>query len=142
LASSSSSGAVRRLQLSAAGSKLVPWAEQCIAGAGGGTRALSAAQSLTGGEAAFGLMRSSRFYLLSDLLSDFHHEHPRVRVRFIGQNSFEVANSVAYGVLESGIVMLPIDDTSLYVTPLAPVCASYSAIAAASPSRTSRSATG
>lgn len=108
----------RRLQLTAAGRQLLPWAEQAVAAVDGAARALTATRSLTGGQAAFGLMRNARFYLLSDLLADFHRQHPQVRVKVLGQNSFEVANAVTSGSLEAGIVVLPIDDTGLQVTPL------------------------
>lgn len=108
----------RRLQLTSAGRELLPWAEQAVAAADGAGRALSATRTLTGGQATFGLMRNARFYLLSELLADFHHQHPQVRVRVLGQNSYEVAQAIAAGTLEAGIVVLPIDDTSLQVTPL------------------------
>ncbi|MGX1799274.1 LysR family transcriptional regulator substrate-binding protein, partial [Streptomyces albidoflavus] len=41
-----------------------------------------------------------------------------VRVRRVGQNSAETASAVAAGVLEAGLVVLPIDDEGLAVTPL------------------------
>jgi len=108
----------RRLVLTAAGEELRPFAEQSVTAAEGGARALRSLMSLGGGVATFGLLRNADYYLLSDLVARFSERHPRVRARLIGQNSVEVAAAVASGELEAGLVVLPIDDQGLSVTPL------------------------
>lgn len=128
----------RRLQVTSAGRELLPWAEKAVAAADGAIRAVTATRTLLGGEATFGLMRNARFYLLSDLLADFHDQHPHVRVRVLGQNSCEVAHAVAGGTLEAGLVVLPVDDTGLQVTPLLRDEVLYATIA---PERASRPVT-
>ncbi len=108
----------RRLVLTAAGSELLPYAEQAVAAADGGGAAVRAMQGLGGGVATFGLLRNADFYLLSDLVEQFLERHPLVRVRMVGLNSVETAAAVAAGELEAGLVVLPIADEGLSVTPL------------------------
>jgi DNA-binding transcriptional LysR family regulator len=108
----------RRRVLTSAGSELLPFAEQSVTAADHADQALRSLRSLAGGVATFGLMRNAGFYLLSDLAQDFHERYPQVRMRLIGQNSAEVAAAVAAGELEAGLVILPVDDGGLDVTPL------------------------
>lgn len=109
----------RRLVLTAAGQELVPFAEQAVTAADRGSQALRSVQSLHGGVATFGVLRNAEYYLLSGLVAQFHDAHPGVRVRLVGLNSVQVAAAVADGSLEAGLVVLPIDDEGLVVTPLA-----------------------
>ncbi|MFF5986548.1 LysR family transcriptional regulator [Prauserella flavalba] len=108
----------RRLVLTAAGSALLPFAERAVAAADGAQQALRSVRSLRGGVATFGLLRNAAYYLLSDLAEHFHDNYPEVRIRLIGLNSVEVAAAVAAGTVEAGLVVLPIDDAGLTVTPL------------------------
>ncbi|MFC7342786.1 LysR family transcriptional regulator [Saccharopolyspora griseoalba] len=108
----------RKLSLSAAGQELLPHAEQALAAADHGTAAVRALNSLRGGTATFGLLRNADYYLLSDLVRQFHERYPDVRVRLVGQNSAETAAAVREGDLEAGLVVLPIDDEGLAVSPL------------------------
>ena len=104
--------------LTSAGQELLPHAEQSVAAADNADRALRSVRSLSGGVATFGVLRNADYYLLSGLVQRFHERHPNVRVRLIGLNSVEVAAAVAAGELEAGLVVLPIDDEGLRVTPL------------------------
>ena len=108
----------RRLVLTAAGEALLPHAERAVVAADEGAQALRSVRSLSGGVATFGLLRNAGYYLLSDLAQRFHDDHPDVRIRLIGLNSVEVAAAVAAGTVEAGLVVLPIDDEGLEVTPL------------------------
>ncbi|WP_432541466.1 LysR family transcriptional regulator [Kineococcus sp. SYSU DK002] len=108
----------RRLVLTGAGEQLRPFAEQSVAAADAGAEAVRSVRDLGGGVATFGLLRNADHYLLSGLVEDFHARHPRVRVRLVGLNSVEVAAAVAAGDVEAGIVVLPVDDAGLTVTPL------------------------
>lgn len=108
----------RRLVLTAAGEALLPHAEQATAAADDGAEALRSVRELHGGVATFGLLRNAGYYLLSDLAQRFHDSYPDVRIRLIGRNSADVAAAVAAGAIEAGLVVLPIDDADLEVTPL------------------------
>ncbi|MDQ6658090.1 MAG: LysR family transcriptional regulator [Actinomycetota bacterium] len=108
----------RHLVQTPAGTELRPYAEQAVAAADGGAQAIRSMRSLGGGVATFGLLRNADFYLLSDLVESFLERHPMVRVRMVGLNSVETAAAVAAGELEAGLVVLPIDDSGLSVTPL------------------------
>lgn len=108
----------RRLVLNASGRELLPYAEQALSAVEHGGRAVRALGSLGGGTATFGVLRNAEYYLLSDLVREFHARYPDVRVRLIGQNSAETAAAVAAGDLEAGLVVLPVDDEELVVTPL------------------------
>lgn len=108
----------RRLVLTAAGEALLPHAEQTAVAADDGAQALRSVRGLHGGVATFGVLRNAGYYLLSDLAQRFHDNHPDVRIRLIGRNSVDVASAVAAGTIEAGLVVLPIDDADLEVTPL------------------------
>ncbi|QFU89461.1 LysR family transcriptional regulator [Amycolatopsis sp. YIM 10] len=108
----------RRLVLTAAGTALLPFAEQAVAAADAGAQALRSVRSLQGGVATFGLLRNAAYYLLSDLAQQFHERYPDVRIRLIGLNSVEVAAAVSAGTVEAGLVVLPIEQDDLAVTPL------------------------
>ena len=108
----------RRLVMTPAGSELLPYAHQAVTAVDAGSAAVQAMRTLGGGVATFGLLRNAPFYLLSDLVEQFLAQHPMVRVRMVGLNSVETAAAVAAGELEAGLVVLPIDDGGLTVTPL------------------------
>ncbi|MFD7296856.1 LysR family transcriptional regulator [Streptomyces sp. NPDC059897] len=108
----------RTLALTSAGQELLPYAQQSVAAADSGTRAVHSLGSLGGGTATFGVLRNADYYLLSNLVQLFHARYPSVRVRLVGQNSAETAAAVAAGRIEAGLVVLPIDDEELQVTPL------------------------
>lgn len=108
----------RGLRLTAAGEALLPHARQAVESADAADHALRDVTSLRGGVATFGLLRNANYYYLSRLLERFHAQYPDVRLRVIGLNSVEVAEAVAAGDLEAGLVVLPIDGEGLHVTPL------------------------
>ncbi|MEV8313583.1 LysR family transcriptional regulator [Streptomyces sp. NPDC059900] len=108
----------RTLTLTAAGRELLPYAQESVAAADSGTRAVHSLGSLGGGTATFGVLRNADYYLLSNLVQMFHARYPAVRVRLVGQNSAETALAVAEGQIEAGLVILPIDDEELAITPL------------------------
>ncbi|MFI7394920.1 LysR family transcriptional regulator [Streptomyces tendae] len=108
----------RTLALTSAGQELLPYAQQSVEAADSGTRAVHSLGSLGGGTATFGVLRNADYYLLSNLVQLFHARYPSVRVRLVGQNSAETAAAVAAGRIEAGLVVLPVDDEDLQVTPL------------------------
>lgn len=108
----------RRLVMTPAGTELLPYADQAVAAVDAGAAAVQAMRTLGGGVATFGLLRNAPFYLLSNLVEQFLARHPMVRVRMVGLNSVETAAAVSAGELEAGLVVLPIDDGGLTVTPL------------------------
>ena len=52
------------------------------------------------------------------MVERFHRRRPNVNLRLFGQNSFEVVEGVRNGMLEAGIVVLPVPDDELEVFPL------------------------
>jgi DNA-binding transcriptional LysR family regulator len=108
----------RRLTLTAAGEALRPYAEQALATCRDGADAVRAHRTLRGGVASFGLPRNAELYELTDLAAEMHARHPLVGMRLIGQNSVEVADAIRSGVLEAGLVVLPVDDEGLDIEPV------------------------
>ena len=108
----------RRLTLTSAGHLLRPVAERILSSLEGADAALRAYSDLDGGTASFGVMRNAEYYLLPDLAEAFRTRHPSVRIRLIGQNSVQVADAVAAGELEAGIIVLPVDADGLDVRTL------------------------
>ncbi|MFC8225881.1 LysR family transcriptional regulator [Streptomyces sp. NPDC057287] len=108
----------RTLTLTAAGQELLPYAQEALEAADSGVRAVHSLGSLGGGTATFGVLRNADYYLLANLVQMFHARYPAVRVRLVGQNSAETAAAVAEGRIEAGLVILPIDEDGLAITPL------------------------
>lgn len=108
----------RRLVLTAAGEELLPWARRVVESADGAEQSLRALRGIDGGVASFGVLRNAPFYFLSDLVERFHATRPNVRIRLVGQNSVEVAEAVRAGRLEAGLVVLPLPDDGLDITPI------------------------
>ncbi len=106
----------RGLVLTEAGRALRPHAEAALAAVDRARESVGAIRELRGGLASFGTFGTARTYLGADLVEDFRHSHPDVRVRLVGQNSSETADAVRDGELEAGLVVLPIDDRGLVLT--------------------------
>jgi len=107
----------RRLELTEAGRLLHPQAERTLAAAQEALDSVREVRELESGTATFGTFGNAPYYLLSDLVQDFRTRYPGVRVRLLGQNSSEVADAVRDGRIEGGLIVLPIDDRGLDITP-------------------------
>ncbi len=108
----------RGLMITAAGEALRPHAEQVLAEVELAREAVVDVRELRGGTATFGVFGSARYYLGARVVRDFHRAYPEVNIRLVGQNSSEVVAAVRSGALEAGVVVLPIDDAGLDVTPV------------------------
>jgi DNA-binding transcriptional LysR family regulator len=101
-----------------AGETLRPHAERTLAAAEEARESVVDVRELRGGIATFGTWGTARYYPGTDIVAAFRRRHPEVRVRLIGQNSFEVVEAVRRGDIEAGMVSLPIDDRGLDVQPI------------------------
>jgi DNA-binding transcriptional LysR family regulator len=108
----------RGLVITEAGQALRPHAEQALAEVELAREAVVDVRELRGGTATFGVFGSARYYLGARIVRDFHRAYPDVNIRLVGQNSSEVVSAVRSGTLEAGVVVLPIDDAGLEVTPV------------------------
>ncbi|PQZ95150.1 LysR family transcriptional regulator [Arthrobacter sp. MYb227] len=105
----------RQLQLTDVGKLILPLAKQTMLSIENLTVAARDARTLSGGEVSFGIFSSANSYMLTPLITEFKELHPHVRIRLVGLNSSQVADSVRNGDLEAGLVQLPIDETNLHV---------------------------
>ncbi len=108
----------RRLVPTTAAKELQIHAQQSVAAADNGLADLRSMASLQGGVSTFGVLRNAGYYDLADLVQRFHRRYPKVKVRMIGLNSGLVAESIAAGEIECGLVVLPVADEGLKVKPL------------------------
>ncbi|MCW4385641.1 LysR family transcriptional regulator [Salinibacterium sp. SYSU T00001] len=108
----------RRLVPTAAAAELREHAVQAVTALGNGMEAVRALNSLESGTCTFGVLRNAAYYDLSDLARRFHERYPNVKIRLVGLNSALVAESVASGEIEAGLVVLPVAAAGLTVTPL------------------------
>src|ERR687893_279058 len=92
-------------------------AQPSLAAADEAVESVKEVRTLKGGTVSFGTFGSAHHYLLGGLVQDFRRRYPDVRVRVVGQNSAEVADAVREGVLEAGLIALPVDDGGLEVRP-------------------------
>ena len=108
----------RRLVPTEAAIELRPHAAQAVSAVRNGVDTIRSLTSLERGTCTFGVLRNAAYYALADLVETFHLQHPNVRVRLIGINSALVAQSIARGEIEAGLLVLPIDEEGLEVSPL------------------------
>lgn len=108
----------RRLLLTDAGRIFLPYAERALRAVDEAVASLDPVRTLTGGSVAFGTFSSAHHLVHADLAARFHAAHPGVRLRLVGMNSVQVAESVRAGDLEAGLVALPVDDRGLDVGPV------------------------
>lgn len=108
----------RRLLLTEAGRTLLPYAERALRAVDEAVESVAPVRTLTGGSVSFGTFSSAHHLLHAQLASRFHRAHPDVRLRLVGMNSVQVAESVRSGDLEAGLVALPVDDRGLDVSPV------------------------
>lgn len=108
----------RRLFPTTAAVELQVHALQSVTSFDNGTEALKSMSSLDGGVCTFGVLRYGAYYDLADLVQRFHRRYPKVKVRLVGLNSVAVAESVAAGEIEAGLIVLPVLETGLQVRPL------------------------
>jgi DNA-binding transcriptional LysR family regulator len=127
-----------------AGLELRAHAEHMLALADEAKASVGAIRELRGGTATFGMFGDAPWYGLGTLVESFRSRFPDVRLRIVGQNSYEVADAVRSGELEAGLIVLPVDDTGLDVRPvvrgevlyaIAPACASPSPSSSSSSGR-------
>lgn len=108
----------RRLVPTAAAHELHAHALDAVAAIEAGMDSLRSLTSLEGGVCTFGVLRNAAYYNLSDLVLRFHRQHPRVKIRLVGLNSALVAESIASGEVEAGIIVLPVPELGLRIKPL------------------------
>ncbi len=108
----------RRLTPTDAAVALREHAERAVSAIDNGMETIRAIHSLEGGTCTFGVLRNAAYYDLSDLVQRFHRRHPKVKVRLVGLNSALVAQSIAAGEIEAGLLVLPVEETDLQITPL------------------------
>ncbi|MDX6649825.1 MAG: hypothetical protein QOJ97_1776 [Solirubrobacteraceae bacterium] len=108
----------RGLAVTEAGRTLRPHAEHVLGAVEEAHEAVAAVREVRAGVVSMGMFGNAPYYLLTEVVADFHRRHPDVRVRIVGQNSSEVADALRAGELEAALLALPIDDTGLEVRPL------------------------
>ena len=108
----------RRLTPTDAAVALREHAERAVSAIDNGVETIRAIHALEGGTCTFGVLRNAAYYDLSDLVQRFHRRHPHVKIRLVGLNSALVAQSIAAGEIEAGLLVLPVEETGLRITPL------------------------
>jgi DNA-binding transcriptional LysR family regulator len=108
----------RGLVLTEAGRSLQPEAERVLADVEAARASVVEIRELERGTVSFGTFGSAPFYRLADMIAAVRRAHPGLQLRFVGQNSSEVADAVREGELEAGMIVLPIDDRALDVKPV------------------------
>ena len=84
----------RRLLLTEAGRTFLPYAERALRAVDDAMESVAPVRTLTGGSVAFGTFSSAHHLMHAQLAARFHAAHPDVRLRLVGMNSVQVAESV------------------------------------------------
>jgi len=101
-----------------AAAELEPHARRVIDAARAAAELASTGNTVGEGAVAFGTFGSPHHYDLTTLIRAFFADHPRSRLRIVGQNSSSTAEAVRSGALDAAVVALPVDDSGLEVRPL------------------------
>lgn len=102
------------LTLTEAGQQFLAHARQVAQDFEAAIDSVAGIRELEQGTVEFGMFNSGQ-YVLAGLVPEFRERFPQIRVRIIGANSAHVADAVRSGVLEAGIVALPIDARGLTI---------------------------
>ena len=105
----------RGLELTPAGRRFLGHAERVVSAAEDAAASVGRASFRRERVVAMGTFRNAPYYLVAELAAAFRASEPDVRLRLPGQNSAEVAEAVRSGELESGLVVLPVEDRGLDV---------------------------
>jgi DNA-binding transcriptional LysR family regulator len=108
----------RGVRPTAMGLALEPHARRALDAVAAAASIASAENAPDEATVAFGTFGSPQHYGLTDLIGGFLGDHPRARLRIVGQNSSSTAQAVRSGALDAAVVALPIDDQGLTVRPL------------------------
>jgi DNA-binding transcriptional LysR family regulator len=107
----------RRLQLTAAGEALLPYAEQLLALADEATEVTRGAAGLSDRTLRLGVGLILATYLLPDLLRRYQAVYPQHRVRITIGNTTELLQAVAQEAVELALVGLPANHAGVQATP-------------------------
>lgn len=97
----------RRVQLTAAGAALLPYARRILALSAEGARAARDAAGLADRTLRLGVGNVLAVYLLPEVLRRYRADHPDVLIRITTGNSADLLESVAQGQIELGLVGSP-----------------------------------
>ncbi|NOK60499.1 MAG: hypothetical protein GFH25_541198n96 [Chloroflexi bacterium AL-N10] len=107
----------RRLQLTAAGKALLPYAEQLLALADEATETTRAAAGIANRTLRLGVGHTLATYLLPDILKDYRTRHPEHLVRITVGNTSELLELVASDAVELALIGLPAHHMRVQITP-------------------------
>lgn len=109
------------VKLTAEGESLLAYVEQSFALLDAGEKRLDALKRLDAGEVAIGASDSLIKYMLLPQLDAFHREHPGIRIRLSHGKTPDIVRRLKDGLIDCGIIHLPVDDQNLHIQPLRPI---------------------
>lgn len=111
----------RNLKLTPEGEMLFTHIEQAYNFIKTGEQKLTETQNLDSGEIRIGASDTVCKYFLINYLEDFHRLYPKVKIQFINRTSAKILENLKNGVIDFGIVTLPINDKNVKVRELTTV---------------------
>jgi len=108
----------RGVALTEAGAELLPIARQILAGVEEAGLRLQGLDGLSRGHLAVGATPSLATTLLPAALGAFHHRHPGVALTVVEEGSHLLVERLASGLLDLGLVILPLRHAALDTTAL------------------------
>jgi Transcriptional regulator len=83
-----------------------------------GEKKLSEMKNLESGEIHIGVGDSICKHYLVPYLQRYNTDYPKINIHIMSQKSFEIINLMKRGIIDVGIVNLPIEDDQLWITKL------------------------
>ncbi|MGE5604685.1 MAG: LysR family transcriptional regulator [Bacteroidota bacterium] len=111
----------RNLKLTPEGEMLFTHIEQAYNFIKTGERKLTEIQNLDSGEIRIGASDTVCKYFLLPYLESFHRLYPKVKIQFLNRTSPKILENLKNGVIDFGIITLPLDDKSIIIREIAAV---------------------
>jgi DNA-binding transcriptional LysR family regulator len=106
------------VELTAEGQALLEYVEKSFLLLDEGEQKLQDLKQFNGGELRVGASDSLFKHLMLPVLDQFHQEFPKIRIRLSHGKTSEIAQRLKEGMIDCGIVHLPLVDPQLDVRPL------------------------
>lgn len=108
----------KSVRLTPAGELFLEYVQRMLALRDESLRAIADSGKVTRGVLSIGANETTFLYVLPELLSQYHRQHPKVRISVYRNFSHKVIEKVEDGAVDMGVVTTPVKSPSLEAVPL------------------------
>lgn len=108
----------KRVRLTPAGERLMEYAQRMVQLQAESLQAVADSNGVPSGTLSIGANEGTFLYVLPKIFAGYHRKFPRVRISVYRNFSHKVTAKVEEGVIDLGVVTMPVKSLSLQVVPL------------------------